>query len=85
MVEYILQGAVVNPQHPVEELLRSAIEPALRLVMRATQEAAAERGGEGHGNDARDQNRRCDGNRKFLEQPSQHTAQEQHGDEHRRE
>ena len=77
-----LQSAIVKPQQPVEEALEKPPQPAVLYFLRRAQETAAQHGREAERDHAGDQNRHADGDRKFVQQPSQNAAHEKHGNEH---
>ena len=81
--EHPLEGPVIDGQHPLKKALRHGIEAAVALLPGRPQEAAAQHGGEGQGDEAGHQDGRHDGHRKFVEQPAQDAAHEKHRDEDR--
>ncbi len=75
------QGAVVEPQHAVEEALHQAIEAAVPLFAGRLEDAAAKHRREGQGNESGDQNGHADGDGEFVEQAPEDPAHEEERDE----
>ncbi len=81
MAENKEQAAVIETDHCLVHRLRCLIDPAMMEEMRFTKKAAGEHRCQGQADNAADQHRDADGDRKFAEQSAHHAAEEKQGDE----
>ena len=83
MPEYEAEAVVVGAEQGLEAALKQVEQRAVIFRRPVAQEAAAQHRGERERNEAGDEDRNRDGHGKLVQQPAEHAAHEQHGDEHR--
>ena len=77
------ERAFIEADARLQDSLSRAVEnPVLGRVVDGFQKTAAEHGRERERHEARDENRRADGDGELVEQAPEHAAHEQHGDKH---
>src|SRR6266498_3208863 len=77
------QAYFVSFIHQIQTTSKKIVKPAMLLVMRRTKIATAKHRGEAQRNKARHKDRYTDGHRELAQDPPQHAAHEQYGNERR--